>query len=107
MAHDVSQHVDSIVGESVGTGHQFCADDWRAFTDKVRTMLLHGADVDDLRRLTPGLTQDELYSLLGEVLARCEAAKLGADTNFISPQDFYREAVQREDIRRILASLAK
>ena len=26
---------------------------------------------------------------------------------FISPQDFYREGVQREDIRRILAALAK
>ena len=29
------------------------------------------------------------------------------DPTFISPQDFYREAVQREDIRRILAALAK
>lgn len=26
---------------------------------------------------------------------------------FISPRDFYREAVQRKDIRRILAALAK
>ena len=26
---------------------------------------------------------------------------------FVSPEEFYREAVQREDIRRILAALAK
>ena len=26
---------------------------------------------------------------------------------FVSPEEFYREAMQREDIRRILAALAK
>jgi len=28
-------------------------------------------------------------------------------SGFVSPQDFYREVTQREDIRRILAALAK
>ena len=107
MAHDVLQHVDSIVAESAETGHQPCTDDWRALTEMVRTMLLDGADVEDMRRLNPSLTEDELCSLLGEILARCEATEPGADTNFISSRDFYREVVQREDIRRILAALAK
>ena len=31
----------------------------------------------------------------------------GEARRFVSPQDFYGEAIQREDVRRILAALAK
>ena len=62
----------------------------------------HDRIVDGLVRAYPELTAEDVQAVLAF------AQEKGADTpGFVSPQQFYREATQREDIRRILDALAR
>ena len=70
-------------------------------------MLTDGAAVDDVLRASPGLTRDDLGAMLADAMTRDGTSVADGSQVSMSPQDFYREAVQRQDIRRILAALAK
>jgi hypothetical protein len=54
--------------------------------------------VTDNRDLTP----DDAQLVLSEA-----GSEVAGAPGFVSPQDFYREAMKREDVRRIMAALAK
>jgi hypothetical protein len=92
MPHEVQRLAENGVGTSLGG---------------VLVMLADGADVDDVLRAFPDLTCDDIRTLLADAELREETSMSDASKTFVSPQDFYREAVQREDVRRILAALAK
>ena len=71
----------------------------------VERVIQHLADNPDLTELLgafPELTREDVQAVLAYAHAKVAAAPA-----FQSPQDFYREATQREDIRRILTELAK
>ena len=103
MTHDLSRRIDSMPHEAERLAEHGVG----ISLGGVLVMLADGADVDDVLRAFPDLTCDDLRTLLADVALRQEASMSDASKTFISPQDFYREAVQREDIRRILAALAK
>jgi uncharacterized protein (DUF433 family) len=58
--------------------------------------------IDELFREYPRLTMDDVRAVFA--YAR---EKIAEAPGFVSPQEFYREATQREDVRRILDALAK
>src|SRR3954452_20629447 len=102
MAHETINYHDRItydpeilVGRPVVKGT-------RIAVDLVLEKLAANPDVDALVQDHPELTRDDVQAVLAY------AQEKVADTpDFVSPQQFYREATQREDIRRILEALAK
>jgi uncharacterized protein (DUF433 family) len=58
--------------------------------------------IDELLLENPRLTVDDVRAVFA--YAR---EKIAETPDFVSPQEFYREAIQREDVRRILDALAK
>ena len=107
MTHDVSRRTDSVLHGAGAPARQTAENGAGIVVGGVLKMLTDGADVEDVLRAFPDLTRDDLRAMLAEVAMREEAPVSDGSTSFISPQEFYREAVQREDIRRILAALAK
>ena len=107
MARDVSRHTDRMLHGAEAPAKQPVDNGVGTTVGGVLVMLADGADVDDVLRAFPDLTRGDLRALLADAATREETPVSDGSTSFISPQDFYREAVQREDIRRILAALAK
>ena len=107
MTHEVSTDTDSTLQEHGAVAEKPAQNGVGIPVSDVLSMLVDGADIEDVLRAFPGLTRHDLQMLLADAVAREEALARNGDEAFISPQDFYREAVQREDIRRILAALAK
>ena len=107
MTHDLARRTDSMPNGAERPAGQ--SDEHGAGTSLggVLVMLADGADVDDVLRAFPNLTCDDLRTLLADAALPEEAVVSDGGKTFISPQDFYREAVGRDDIRRILAALAK
>ncbi len=70
--------------------------------ETVLAKLAADPDFDELFRAYPRLTVDDVRAVLAYA-----HEKVVDTAGFVSPQEFYREATQREDIRRILDALAK
>ncbi len=70
--------------------------------ERVIDHLAGNPDLTDLFDAFPELTREDVQAVLAYT-----HAKLADTPAFQSPQDFYREATQREDIRRILTELAE
>jgi hypothetical protein len=107
MTHDVSRQIDSALHRAGAPAEQPAEKSVGISVGGVLDMLTDGADVEDVLRAFPDLTRDELRAMLADVPMREETLVSDGSKTFISPQAFYRDAVQREDIRRILAALAK
>ncbi len=72
----------------------------------VERVILHLAttlDTEDVFSTFPELSREDVQA----VLAYAYEQVVAATPAFQTPQDFYKEAIQREDIRRILTELAK
>jgi uncharacterized protein (DUF433 family) len=94
--HDrIVQDPNIMVGKPVVKGT-------RVPVERVIQHLADNPDLTDLIGAFPELTREDVQAVLS--YAHAKVAEAGA---FQSPQDFYREATQREDIRRILTELAK
>jgi uncharacterized protein (DUF433 family) len=101
MAHRAESHLDRItedpeimVGKPVVKGT-------RIPVERVLAHLVDHPDLADVFDAYPELTREDVQAVLAYA-----HAKVAASPNFQSPQDFCREAIQREDIRRILLELA-
>lgn len=79
--------------------------------EAVLATLAANPDVEALLAVYPRLTVDDVRAVLAFAHARIvdtsRETPAKDSPGFVSPQDFYREVTQREDIRRILAALAK
>jgi uncharacterized protein (DUF433 family) len=64
--------------------------------------LARNPDLEALYAAYPELTREDVQAVLAYA-----HDKVAEPCMFQSPQDFYREATQREDVRQILAELAK
>lgn len=108
MAHDVSERHESskTTGPSVRDS-QSCMDEDRAFEELARAILSRDLDAYDPLRSMPVAVREDLLLLIPDILARNKIDETDNGSHGISPEDFYRKAVQREDIRRILTALAQ
>ncbi len=70
--------------------------------ERVIRHLVENPDTEDLFSAFPELSREDVQAVLAYAHER-----VASTPAFQSPQDFYREATRREDIRRILAELAK
>jgi hypothetical protein len=70
--------------------------------ERVLARLADNPDVADLLRAFPELSREDVQSVLAYA-----HAKVAGSPAVERPQAFYREATRREDVRRILAALAK
>ena len=107
MTPDVTKRTDNVLRGAEAPADQLTEKCVGTSMLSILAMLNDGAEVDDVLRASPGLTRDDLCALLAEAVTQKEISRSDGGSTFISPQDFYRESVQREDIRRILAALAK
>jgi uncharacterized protein (DUF433 family) len=90
----ITQDPASMVGKPVVKGT-------RIPVDVVLTRFAANPDVDALLQDYPELTRDDVRAVLA--YAHEQAA---GSSGFVSPQQFYRGAMQRADIRHILDALA-
>lgn len=107
MAHDVSRQRERELHEARASAGEPARSSAGFSVDGVLALLVGGADADDVLRAYPGLTRDDLGAMLTGALLQEDEPTADSGPSFISPQEFYREALRREDIRRILAALAK
>lgn len=102
MAHETVDYHDRIVrspeilvGKPVVKGTHIPV-------ELVLEKLAANPDIDELFLEYPRLTVDDVRAVFA--YAR---EKVAEPPGFVSPQEFYREATRREDIKRILDALAK
>jgi uncharacterized protein (DUF433 family) len=107
MAHDVSRQRERELQEARALAGQSARNGVSVSANSVLALISGGADADAVLRAYPGLTREDLRAVLADTLMRDDPLVGDGGTGFVSPQAFYREAVQREDVRRILAALAK
>jgi uncharacterized protein (DUF433 family) len=74
----------------------------RVSVEQVLRHLADNPDMDDLFAAFPELTREDVQAVLAYAHARVADV-----TRFQSPREFYREVIERDDIRRILTELAK
>jgi uncharacterized protein (DUF433 family) len=102
MAHDAPAYTDRIVQDPRAVVSKPIIKGTDISVDLVLERLAARPDVEQLLADMPRLTVDDVSAVLA--YARSRSAEPPAN---ISPQDFYREASHRADIRRILDALAK
>jgi uncharacterized protein (DUF433 family) len=102
MAHDTINYRDRIIenpntliGKPVvkGTG---------VLVERIIRHLAENPDLDDLFAAFPDLSREDVQAALAYAYA-----KVADPPRIQSPSDFYQEATQRADIRRILTELTR
>lgn len=102
MAHETLEYHDRIVTDPTIMAGKPVVKGTRIPVERVLLQLTESLDFDDVRAAFPDLSREDIQSVLAYA-----HAKISAAPRYQSPQDFYREAMQRDDIRRIMAALAK
>jgi uncharacterized protein (DUF433 family) len=102
MAHETVDSRDQIVNGSATQAGKPLANGTRIAADQILARLADNPDVEALLLAYPDLTRGDVQAMLADAQTRTPEP-LG----FVSPQQFYRDAIRREDVRRILDALAK
>lgn len=102
MAHDAPPYADRIVQDPQSAVARPIVKGTTVSVEFVLATLAARPDIGQLLADVPPLTVDDVRAVLAYVRDR-----LAEPPTVVSPQDFYREATQRADIRRILDALGK
>jgi uncharacterized protein (DUF433 family) len=102
MAHEPVDYHDRIVRDPESSLGKPVVKGTRIPVETVLAKLAADPDFDELFRAYPPLTVDDVRAVLAYA-----HEKVADTTSFVSPQELYREAIGREDVRRILDALAQ
>ena len=102
MAHEIVDYHDRIVRDPEISLGKPVVKGTRISVETVLAQLAADPDFDELFRAYPRLTVDDVRAVLAYA-----HEKVAGTAGFVSPQEFYREATRRDDVRRILDALAK
>jgi len=107
MAHEAPTYADRIVQDPTNKYSGLVVKGTQISVEMVLAGLSATLDVDALLREYPPLTRDDVKAVLDYAQAQIADQQPPDRAVRPTPQEFYRAATQREDIRRILAALAK
>jgi uncharacterized protein (DUF433 family) len=107
MAQDAPTYANRIVHNPTNTAGTAVVKGTQISVEMVLARLSASLDVDALLQEYPRLTRDDVRAVLDYAQAHLTDQPSSTAAVPLSPQDFYQAATQREDIRRILAALAK